>query len=211
MIKNIIFDFGGVIYPIDHEKTKLAFSNFGLKNFEELYSHAIQTHLFESFEKGFVSPQSFRTQLRAYSKTSITNTEIDAAWNALLLGFDTVRLELIKKVSDHYRIFLLSNTNQIHHHKYYNELRALDGYETFFSSFEKLYFSHQIGMRKPDKKIFNFVLNDSSLKAQETAFIDDYNLNIDAANSMGIQGILLKSGEVLTDYFSSEGILIPDL
>lgn len=207
MIENIIFDFGGVIYDIDHEKTKKAFANLGIKNFEELYGHTIQTRLFEDFEIGKISPKIFRDTIRKYLPKNTSDQEIDAAWNALLIGFKPERLALLEKIGRQYRIFLLSNTNQIHYQYYMGELKTLDYHKKFTAFFEKLYFSHQIGMRKPDAKIFDYVIQDSQIKAEETIFIDDYDLNISAANRAGLNSILLESKQEICDLFTFEGHL----
>lgn len=207
MIENIIFDFGGVIYDIDHEKTKKAFSNLGIKNFEELYGHTIQTRLFEDFEIGEISPKIFRDTIRKYLPKNTSDQEIDAAWNALLIGFKPERLALLEKIGKQYRIFLLSNTNQIHYQYYMGELKTLDYHKKFTAFFEKLYFSHQIGMRKPDAKIFDYVIQDSQIKTEETIFIDDYDLNISAANRAGLNSILLESKQEICDLFTFEGHL----
>lgn len=206
-IKNIIIDFGGVIYDIDHEKSKEVFIRLGISNFDKLYGHTIQTALFEDFEIGKISPNSFRNTLGQEFPNRITHDEIDAAWNALLIGFKFERLELLEKVKRHYRLFLLSNTNQIHYKYYMNELKSQNRFSLFHSLFEKLYFSHQVGLRKPDAKIFNFVLQDNQLKAEETAFIDDFDVNIAAAKQCGLQSILLKPKQSILDLFTSDGIL----
>lgn len=207
MIENIIFDFGGVIYDIDHKKTKKAFSNLGIKNFEELYGHTIQTRLFEDFEIGKISPKIFRDTIRKYLPKNTSDQEIDAAWNALLIGFKPERLDLLEKIGRQYRIFLLSNTNQIHYQYYMGELKTLDYHKKFTAFFEKLYFSHQIGMRKPDAEIFDYVIQDSQIKAEETIFIDDYDLNISAANRARLNSILLESKQEICDLFTFEGHL----
>jgi putative hydrolase of the HAD superfamily len=207
MIKNIIFDFGGVIYAIAHEKTKDAFARLGIKDFEELYGHAVQTKLFEDFETGKISPTTFRETIKKHLPINVSDKEIDSAWNALLIGFSTQRLKLLEKAGKNYRIFLLSNTNQIHYQQYMGELRAKNRYQEFEGFFEKLYFSHQIGMRKPDIKIFDFVLSDTQIVAEETVFIDDYDLNISAANSVGLQGRWLKPNQDLCDLFTNTGHL----
>ena len=207
MIKNIIFDFGGVIYDIDHNKTKEAFANLGITNFEELYGHAVQTQLFEDFEIGKISPADFRETIRKHLPENSSDQEIDLAWNALLIGFKLECLELLQKVRQHYQLFLLSNTNQIHYQQYIGELKNQNRYESFRSSFQKLYFSHQIGMRKPDSKIFDFVIMDNLIKAEETIFIDDYDLNISAADRVGLNGLLLKPKQDLCLLFTNDGRL----
>lgn len=207
MIKNIIFDFGGVIYDINHNKTKEAFVDLGIKNFDLLYGHTIQTSLFEDFEIGKLSPGKFRKSIRLHLPVLISDNEIDTAWNALLVGFNLARLDLLALVKKHYRIFLLSNTNQIHFEQYMGELKRINRLEDFNNLFDKLYFSHQIGMRKPDRKIFEYVLNESRLKPEETVFIDDYKLNITTGKHCGIHSILLEPGKDLMDLFDAKGNL----
>lgn len=206
-IKNIIFDFGGVIYDIDHSKSKEAFIRLGIPDFDKLYSHAVQTKLFEDFEMGKITPNDFRRTIAQQLPNKIADQEIDAAWNALLIGFRTERFDLLHEVKKHYRLYLLSNTNQIHYKSYMNELIVQNQYAMFHKLFERLYFSHQMGLRKPDAKIFDFVLHDSQLKAEETVFIDDYDLNIAAAKQYGLHSLLLKPGQTILDLFSRDGVL----
>jgi len=208
MVKNIIFDFGGVIYNIDHLKTKEAFLKLGIKDFDELYGHAVQTQLFEDFEIGKISPVVFRNTIREHLPENTSDKKIDQAWNALLVGFVTERLELLEKVGKHYCTFLLSNTNQIHYQQYMRELKMQNRFRNFLAAFDKLYFSHQVGMRKPDERIFNFLIQDNLIKAEETVFIDDYDINISAANSVGLRGLWLKPGQDLFDIFTQDGYLI---
>lgn len=207
MIQNIIFDFGGVIYDIDHERTKKAFDLLGIKNFEQLYSHAIQTHLFEEFEKGQISPAEFRNTLHNHLPKNITNEQIDKAWNALLLGFRKDRIRLLQKISAHYTLFLLSNTNQIHYQHYMQELETIGLKVAFLNAFDHLYFSHQVGLRKPDPLIFQLVLDNHELRANNTLFIDDYDVNIEAAKNQGLQTFLLKPTLTLSSVFTEEGLL----
>lgn len=207
MIKNIIFDFGGVIYDIDHKKTKEAFIGLGISDFESLYGHSVQTKLFEDFETGKISPTTFRDTIKKHLPKNVSDKEINAAWNALLIGFKTERLELLEKVKKHYRIFLLSNTNQIHYQYYMDELKTQNRLKTFNTLFDHLYFSHHIGMRKPDPKIFHYVLFENQIKAKETVFIDDYDLNIKASNTLGLQGLWLKPKQDLLDLFTTTGQL----
>ena len=162
-IKNIIFDFGGVIYDIDHMLTKQAFKALGLTNFEKLYSHSIQTKLFEDFEIGRITPSEFRAQVKKHLPDAVSDKEIDSAWNALLLGFDYSRIDLLEKIKEHYTIYLLSNTNEIHYQEYMGELESKQLKTKFQGLFKKLYFSHQIGMRKPNKNCFEFVLKENNL------------------------------------------------
>ncbi|MFH0999488.1 MAG: HAD family phosphatase [Bacteroidota bacterium] len=207
MIKNIILDFGGVIYAIDHQRTKNAFSDLGLQSFDELYGHTIQTKLFEEFEKGNISPSVFRGEIRKFISKTVSDAELDTAWNALLIDYNLSSLRAISYAKKHYRLFLLSNTNQIHFRHYMAQLEAMNQKETFLNSFSKIYFSHQIGMRKPDLEIYENVLRENNLVADQCLFIDDLNVNIVASRRAGLPAFLLEEGMELASLFTSEGLL----
>jgi glucose-1-phosphatase len=203
-IKNIIFDLGGVILNIDFKKSEQAFTNLGIHNFTQLYSQFHATDLFLNFEKGKISPDQFIQALQSQA-TGISAEKIVDAWNAMLLDFPPGRIEFLLALGKRYRTFLLSNTNAIHHQafqKIYPPILADRG--SLDSCFERAYYSHVIGMRKPDKEIYEWVVNENSLIAEETLFVDDTPGNVEAAESVHIRGLYLKHPltiqEALGDY-----------
>lgn len=205
MIKNIIFDFGGVIYDIDHKLSKLAFEKLGVEHFDELYGHQIQANIFEKMERGELDLDVFRNELRKYIPQKVSNQELDDAWCGLLLGFDTRKLDLLKGISKNYKLFLLSNSNEIHYIRYIKELNE---YMDFRSLFEDVWFSHEKGMRKPEPEFYLGLLHENNLRAQESLFIDDLDVNISAAQSHGIKTHYINGDNIL-DLFE-DGILISD-
>lgn len=203
MIKNIIFDLGGVILNIDFQQAADSFKRLGLKDFDQLYSKAQQSDLFKRLEKGLISPEEFRKELKELAQIPMSDSELDQAWNNLILDFPTPRLNLLKELGKNYRIFLLSNTNKIHADYYNHDLRnqhQIDGLEKLF---EKVYYSHDIGQRKPDAEAFEVVLHNHDLKASETLFIDDSYPNIAAAEALGLRTLFLdqEKGLELTSFF----------
>ena len=116
VIKNIIFDFGGVICNIDLKRTEKAFIDLGLKQFDTRRSIASSSGLFEKIETGAISPEQFRSELRGFFTHSVTDVQLDDAWSALLLDIPAPRIQLLEKLRTHYRIFLLSNSNKIHYY-----------------------------------------------------------------------------------------------
>jgi len=209
MIKNIIFDLGAVVLNIDFQRAADEFKKLGLSDFEELYSRAVQDKLFSDMEKGIISPSMFRKRLRKLSNIDFTDNEIDNAWNALILDFPPTRLKLIKNISENYRIFLLSNTNQIHYDFYQTDLRDNHNIDGLESIFEKTYFSHKLAMRKPDTDIYEFALKDADIIAEETVFIDDSEQNIEAANKLSIKTIFIDTSinDEISNHFSPNGKL----
>ena len=203
-ISNIIFDLGGVLLDIDYHKTEQAFINLGVTNFNELYSQFHADQFFKAFEKGEVSPDAFIARLKSY-KDDLSADDIRSAWNAMLLDFPAGRLDFLLNLKKKYRIFLLSNTNAVHYEAFQKiELNITGDPHGLDDCFEKSYYSHDIGLRKPDREIFEFVLKDSNLVAEETLFIDDTWANVEAANTVGIHGLYLEKPftieELLKEY-----------
>jgi putative hydrolase of the HAD superfamily len=199
-IKNLILDFGGVIYDISHQKQQDAFAAIGYNRFDKLYSQARQNPLFAEFERGNISAEEFKAAAKSFIGLYINNQHLEALWNSILVGFVDERIDLLQHLRKHYRLFLLSNTNIIHFEVYMYEFRERFGYD-FESLFEKAFWSFRVGMRKPDAEIFELVMRDCDLKADETLFIDDTAANIEAAVAFGIPARLLFAPEQLTDLF----------
>ncbi len=202
--KNVIFDLGGVIVNINYSLTKEAFRKLGIKNFDVLFSQTNQTNLFDNYEKGLISSAIFLEKLKQYLPENISYDEIIIAWNSMLLNLPLEQIGVINKVSAKYRTFLLSNTNEIHIQCFENYVSEELGIDNFFQLFEKSYLSFQIGMRKPDTEIFEFVLSENKLVGKETFFIDDSKQHIEKALALGIDAYWLDiSKESIVDVFAT--------
>jgi putative hydrolase of the HAD superfamily len=199
MLRNIIFDLGGVLLNLDYNRTSAAFHELGIQQFEAIYTPKNQSGLFDEFDKGFLSPDDFRIAIRCHLPNAVHDKEINTAWNAMLLDLPKERLDMLISLRKRYRLFLLSNTNLIHVDAFSAYLQREYGFADFSDYFEKWYYSCNIGMRKPDREIFEFVLNTNQLLAEETLFIDDSPQHIAGAKEIGIQTMLLKRGETVLD------------
>lgn len=202
--KNIIFDFGGVICDIDISITEKAFHDLGMKTFDQSYSVTERDNFFGAFETGFITPEQFRNGLKPFFSAPVTDITIDQAWNALLLGIPSCRIDLLKQLRHSYRLFLLSNTNQIHFEKYSSDLLTDHGIPDFHHLFDKTYFSYQIGLRKPFPETFQFVVKDAGIKPEESLFIDDSAEHVAGAGKAGLFAYQLIQGETINDLFSPE-------
>ena len=196
-IKNIIFDLGGVLLNIDYNKTILAFNELGIGNFEEMYSQYKISPLFEQLETGALSEEDFYEAIRRALSTSVTDTYIRNAWNAMLLDFRINSLQLLAKLKAQYNIFLFSNTNAIHHRAFHQKLFQQTGENKLDDYFHKAYYSNEIGLRKPHRESFEYVLSDAGLQAAETLFIDDSINNFETAKNMGLHTHHLLPGETI--------------
>jgi len=200
-IKNIIFDFGGVILNIDYKLTEVAFSKLGITDFAGIYSQATQKELFDEFEKGLITPADFRKEVKKYIAKDVSDVQIDEAWNAMLLDLPEERIRLLDKLKKTHRIFLLSNTNEIHFTAFSFYMKDKFKRNIFAEVFEKYYVSHKVNMRKPDKEIFALVVKENNLKKEETLFIDDSFQHIEGARKAGLNAIFLEKGKTILDLF----------
>lgn len=203
-IRNIIFDLGGVILPINYQLTIRKFEEFGFTNFQKTFTQAAQIDLFDKLDKGLIEPEAFRTTIREIAGKNLSDTQIDEAWNAMLLDFIPARLALLTKVKEYYNTFLLSNTNAIHYAVYLNQLKKQTGIATLSGFFNKEYYSHLIHLRKPDRETFEFILHENGLKPDETLFIDDTLQHVEGARKAGLKAYHLKvnQGESIEQLFA---------
>lgn len=196
-IKNIIFDLGGVIINLDQNLTIQEFNKISRRPFEDFYTQANQVELFNLFDKGKISDFDFFATLR--KEIGYDGPEIDLlyAWNAMLLDVPDERLDLLVKMKQNYNTFLLSNTCEPHISAFENRLYLDHGVKNFNDYFNEVYYSCRLGLRKPDKEIFEMVLSKNNLKPEETVFIDDSIQHVKGAGQCGIKAYLLpKNMEV---------------
>ncbi|WP_435313605.1 HAD family hydrolase [Cellulophaga fucicola] len=190
MIKNIIFDFGDIFINLDKTATALELSKFGFtKITPELDS------LMKDYEKGLITSSDFISTTNLILPNA-TPKQLQAAWNKIILDFPEERLLFIESLAkeNNYRLFLLSNTNELHIEQVVENM-GINRYNRFQNCFEKFYLSHKINLRKPDSSIYQFVLEENNLKAEETFFIDDTKENTDTAEQLGIKSWNLQVGK----------------
>ena len=192
-IHNIILDLGGVVLNIDYNRTIEAFRQLGIENAAELYTQQAQFSLFDDLETGKISAVEFYDAFRKLTKKDLSDSAIQKAWNAMLLDFPKKRLETLQALSQQYRLFLLSNTNAIHYEAYTKTLRDTFGINNLSSFFEKEYYSHEIGVRKPHAEAFRLILSEQNIKAEETLFVDDSKQHIEGAERQGLKTYLLSN------------------
>lgn len=193
-IKHIIFDLGGVLLDIDYKKTEDALKKLGIKNV--VFSKKSQDNLFNLIETGKISKKEFIDKLLSFSTTK-KREEIIAAWNSILINLPKERIKLLKNLKNKFSIFLLSNTNEIHINGLKNLLGEND-YNEFINLFDKIYYSHIIGIRKPSKEAFYLILEENNLNKKNVLFIDDSPQHIKSADNIGINTYHIKNEDVLS-------------
>ena len=198
-LKNIIFDLGNVLFSIDYKKTQQAFEKLGYNNFAEMYSQFAADALFEKLETGTITNAAFYAKMIDSHGGTVTEEQINTAWNCMLVNWRTKSLYFLDNLSKKYKIYLLSNTNDIHLQEVIKLLKEQTGRESIDELFTVAYYSHKINYRKPNADIFEFVLKDAGLNASETLFIDDLENNIETAAKLGFKTYQLPEGETIEE------------
>ena len=205
MLENILFDLGGVLLNLDMGKTRSAFAQLGWKEEDWKGINRNGYLIFEKLEIGLDSPAQFREEIRKILPSNPADSEIDHAWNAMLINFPSEIVDYLIKLRSRYRLYLLSNTNELHVQRFSEIFGQSYGY-SISRIFEKCYYSHEIGFRKPDPEAFTYVLKDASLDPGKTLFVDDLKNNTDTAARLGMMTLHIEAGTLmkrLPEYLTS--------
>ena len=198
MIDTIIFDFGDVFINLDKEATISGLKKLGMTEWNSEFDR-----LNLMFETGDISHGDFLAGFQEQLPDASIDEILDA-WNAVLLDFPLYRLEFLQMLSQKYRLFLLSNTDSIHIETFENK-SGVSFYSDFYQCFEKVYFSFEIGKRKPNPEAYQYIINKHELSPKRTLFVDDKKENTDAAAALGIHVWNLQVGkEDVVDLFEKQ-------
>jgi len=202
-IRNIIFDIGNVLIDLDIPATLRAFASlhFGGLRPEDIHPH--QTGFFLDYELGKIDDAGFLASLhRTYDCSAVTDLQIFTAWNAMLRDPEPARFELIRRLGQHYRLFVLSNTNHQHITHLRQRFAEICPGRTFDSLFEHCFYSHYMHLRKPDPEIYRRVIAQTGIISEQTLFIDDNACNILPAAALSLKTHHLRAGEKLAGLFA---------
>lgn len=206
-IKNIIFDLGDVILNIDVPIASRSFAELSGKEQSEILTIFKENELFRQFETGLLDEATFRNYVREILNfPDLSDEAIDTAWNSLLLDLPPERVELLRKLATRYRLFLLSNTSSIHITQVNKILKASTGVDRLDDLFEVVFLSYEMGLMKPDARIYEKVLDKAGLKAEETLFLDDNLDNIRAASQLGIDTIHVQKPVTILEYLKDYAV-----
>lgn len=208
MIRNIIFDLGGILVGLDPKRSIAAFREIGAMDVASYIEDHRTEDLFLDIELGCATTERFCQSVRDIAHCQASDREIIGAWNALLTQFQPHKLETLKQLSKHYRLFLLSNTNDMHWQHCRRLCQEASGRD-LCHYFSRCFLSYEMGMAKPSVEIFAETLRQADLKAEETLFIDDTKANCQAAEEIGITSLFDPDGthweeELTRNYLPNE-------
>lgn len=200
-IKNVIFDFGGVLIDLDRQRCVDSFKAMGLEHADELIGNFAQQGMFMQLEKGLITSGQFRDNIREQSGNPLTDKQIDEAWNSFLIAIPSYKLDTLLALRGKYIVYLLSNTNQIHWEWSCKNAFPYKGF-TEKDYFEETFLSYELKQAKPETGIFETILEQTGILPEETLFIDDSVANCLAAEKLGISTHCVKPSEDWTHLFA---------
>lgn len=186
-VSTLIFDLGGVVINLSYQATYDEFAKLSNKSAEEVAALAQQLEEFKQYEMGKMEDAAFRDFVRKNIGIAAMDEEIDRAWNAMLLDIPIQRLEILQRLRSTHQVFLLSNTNAIHLRAFNKTVKQVSNHDSLDFCFDKLYYSHELGLRKPDVAIYEHVLTEMELIPSKTLFFDDLLPNLTGASQAGLQ------------------------
>lgn len=202
MIKNLLFDLGGVIMNLDRDRCVRAFEALGMRDADEFLGVYGQKGAFLALERGDIDADEFRREIRPLFDREVTDEEIDSAFNQFLTGIPQERLRALRQLRKRYGVYLLSNTNPIMMNGFIaEEFRQEEGME-MKDYFDGVVASYVAKCYKPDREIFDYACEKCGIKPEETLFFDDSQANVDAARALGFYAELVAPGTEFTEILS---------
>lgn len=200
-IKNILFDFGGVIVGLNKQNAVNRFKEIGVDKIEDYLGEFRQEGIFLALEEGKISRETFYKELQILAGKEISEPDMDSAWMAFLTDIAEYKFQLLKDLRKKYKVYLLSNTNPVIMEWAQSADFSPSG-ENITQFFDKCYYSFEVGCAKPDRETFDFLVEDANIKPEETLFLDDGPANIEIAKKLGFQTYLANQDEDLRKIFS---------
>ena len=195
-INTLIFDFGGVIINLDKARCIRSFKELGFIDIDRYLGDFIQSGIFLKLEKGELSPDEFRSEIKKLIPEKVTDEQINKAWNSFLAGIPTEKMDMLLELKKKFKLLLLSNTNSIHKECYQEIFIHYNGLP-MSAYFDKMYVSYEMGLVKPDPLIFQKLISDSGITPSECLFLDDGVKNIEAGQEAGFQTYLVEKNDNL--------------
>ncbi|MDF2158118.1 HAD family phosphatase [Algoriphagus sp. CAU 1675] len=196
----LIFDLGNVIVDIDYQRAlDLIKAELPLHIHEKVDKFYL-TDFHLAYEKGLIDSNTFRSEVNQYFEQDWEDEKVDQLWNNLLGKIPAERLDLVKKLRNFYQVGVLSNTNLVHIHGVNEILQRDHGIKNFDPIFDWVFFSHEMGLAKPQPEIYEKMLSDLKTTPDRVMFFDDLEANVRGAESVGIQAVHVTGPEVIFDY-----------
>ncbi len=185
----IIFDFGNVLIDLDYPKVIRKFSEVAKKNTQEIEEMVVTAPVLQQFERGMISPDQFRSEINKLLGTSMGERQFESIWNSMLKSISKERMDKVLKIGERFDTYILSNTNIIHEIAYEEMIFEETGKYSLRDFVKEVYYSHEIGLRKPNLNCYEHVIEDIDNYASRMLFLDDRLDNVEAAKKAGMKAV----------------------
>lgn len=207
ILKNIdviLFDFGGVLIELDYPKVVTGFSRVARENVSKIEELVVTSSLLQEFEKGEISPAQFRTGVNNLLGTSMEDDEFDRIWNSMLKELPKRRMDILLAAGKRFHTYILSNANIIHEQAFNQMILETTGKPSLHEFVAKCYFSHRVGLRKPDVACYEWVCQDICQDPKRVLFLDDRLDNVEGARAAGLRALQITNADSqLKELFSN--------
>lgn len=194
-IKNIVFDLGGVLIDLSHDQAVRRFEEIGVVDAAQLLDPYEQKGIFLEVENGTITADEYCQKLREHTGKDLSYEEIKHAWLGFIVDVPQYKLDHLLELREHYNVYLLSNTNPIIQEGWARTDQFSAAGRPIGDYFDKMYTSYEVGVTKPDRKIFDYMIADSGLIPSETLFVDDAKSNVEVGRNLGFQAYQPANGE----------------
>lgn len=188
-IDAIIFDFGNVLIDLDYPRVIQKFSDVARKNKQEIESLVVTSQVLQEFEVGRIGPEEFRKRVSKILGFSVSSDEFDEMWNSMLLKITRGRMQKVLTLGKKYKTYILSNTNLIHEMAFDEMILDATGKDSLRDFVDDVFYSHEMGLRKPDQNCFEHVIEKVDNYPSRMLFLDDRLDNVEAAELSGMKAL----------------------
>ncbi len=201
----IVFDLGNVLIDLDYPRIIREFRKVAQKNQKNIEKLVVDAKVLRMFEVGKIDPERFREEVNKILEVRLSEIKFDQIWNSLLKSVNKSRLEKILTIKKKFKTYILSNSNLIHELAFEEMVLDATGAMSIRDFVDKAYFSHEIGMRKPDEACYQFVIDEIDLHPCKILFLDDRLDNIKAAKSVGMKAVqIFQPDKQINEIFGFE-------
>lgn len=197
----LIFDLGNVIIDIDYDFSINELKKLLPEHKFELTNQFFPSSIHKDYERGLITSEQFRNEIRLMFQEDFTDAQIDHVWNSLLKDIPRERIDLLNELRKIYGTAVLSNTNEIHIDKFDELLKEQTGISSINTLCDKVFLSHKMGLAKPDPAIYLSALSDIGIPANRVLFFDDLLANLEGAKSVGIHTHHINHKKGLVEFF----------
>lgn len=201
MVRAFLFDFGGVVLDIDFSRVMGVWSEYSVYSADELLKRYTQDEQYARHERGEISASEYFDHLRIELKLSASDKAIAYGWNALFVGLLDDAMTLVKRTSAQHPCYAFTNTNATHQRAWSSQFPQLS------EPFQQVFVSSEMGLRKPERRAFDYIANSIGVSNSEILFFDDSVENVEGAVEAGFQAVHVRATQDIKEALLRAGAI----